>query len=72
MKLWLLKLPPEQGRYDCAYGFVVRAKSVEEARKFASQFAGDEGKQVWLSEASCEEIAKTEPAGVILRDFRNG
>lgn len=90
MKLWLLKPVDERPEgddpwrpwYDKAFGFVVRARDEESARKFAHESAGDEnrgeflGKKVaatttpWLDPrySTCEELKQRGEEGVILCD----
>lgn len=76
MNLYLLKnLDHDDRQYDIARGFVIRAKSSEEARKIASQHCGDEGLETWLDPemSSCVRIpTKSTLSGVILRDFNAG
>ena len=57
-----------------AYGFVVRASSVETARAVASSNCGDEGAEVWLNTAvtSCAPLKQDGGLGVIMRDFLAG
>ena len=91
MKLWLLKpvenLPqgddPWEPWYDKAFGFVARAETEEEARKFAHEQAGDENRDVflggniantnspWLDSkySTCAELTAEGEAGVVLQDF---
>ena len=91
MKLWILKpvekLPqgddPWEPWYDEAFGFVVRAETADEARKFAHEQAGDEnwgmflgGKTAdtnspWLDVkySTCDELRADGEAGVVLQDF---
>lgn len=75
MKLYLLTRKQFPG-YDEAGGFVVAADTQGEARWIASERAGDELADTWLSEDSstCKMIATrtSERAGVVLRDFRAG
>jgi hypothetical protein len=72
MQLWLLQ-PVEiwEPWYDKAFGFVVRAESEDEARRFASAKEGDEGKDVWLDPTltTCEPLVAGGEPGIILRDF---
>ena len=82
MRIWILR--PAEGlakadnpwkpAYDKAYGFMVRAKDAGEARRLASDQAGDEGRDAWLSEkySTCVELQKSGPASVLMRDFVNG
>ena len=72
MKLYLLK-PVSDWKpwYDKCFGVVVRAETVEQARKLAQENAGDEGKDVWFNAAltSCEELTNEGKAGTILVNF---
>ena len=74
MKLWVLGLAEGEGGWDCAYGFVVRAKDEAHARKLASEQAGDEGADAWLlpSRSTCEELTTRGEQEVILRSFVAG
>lgn len=75
MKLYLLKRMPEDGWYDEANGFVVRAKSPRAARELAAEQCGDEGRGTWLnaSTSTCMYLTdKNGTAGVIMRDFSAG
>ena len=70
--LWLLK--PIKGWkpwYDKAFGFVVRAQTEQEARKFASSECGDEGPDVWLQPGvtTCVKLTDEGGTGVILRHY---
>ena len=91
MKLWILRsvenLPkgddPWEPWYDKAFGFVVRAETEEEARKFAHEEAGDENRGTflggktadtnspWLEAkySTCVELPTEGEAGVVLQDF---
>lgn len=83
-KLFILKPDVKEGfkdpfpNYDVTLGFIIRATSEEEARRFASQNQGDEGwgewQSPWLDEnlTSCEELLAEGESGVIMRDFNNG
>lgn len=69
--------------YDKAFGFVVRAETEEDARKWAHEEAGDEnrgefmrGKTAntttpWLDPkySTCVELSGDGPLGVVMRDF---
>jgi hypothetical protein len=72
VKLWLLTLPDTVTTYDCARGFVVRAKNESEARAFAVANCGDEGASAWLEIAACLPLPQRGESGVILRDFLAG
>lgn len=91
MKLWILR--PVEGLnrgdnpwepwYDKAFGFVIRAASEQDARKFAHEGAGSENrgefldrkiadtKSPWLDPkySTCEELASSGEEGVIIQDF---
>lgn len=91
MKLWILKpvenLPkgddPWAPWYDKAFGFVVRAGTEEEARKFAHEDAGDENRGMFLGRkttetnspwldakySTCTELTADGEAGVVMQDF---
>ena len=73
MKLWLLEAI-EGVDYDCAAGFVVRAETHIEARKLASEDAGEEGATYWLDAArsTCRRLKEDGRPGTILQDFRAG
>ena len=79
MKLWILRpidglVPdPWDNWYDKYFGFVVRAKSEDEARLIVSSGrCGDEGKEVWLdpSWTSCKHLTGDGNREVIIADFR--
>jgi len=94
MKLWLLRaqknLPrgddPWEPWYDKTFGFVVRAETEKEARKFAHDNAGDENrgrlfsnkaaatKTPWLEAkySTCTELSVKGDIGVVLKDFQAG
>ena len=91
MKLWLLR--PMEGLakndnpwepwYDKAFGFVVRAETEEEARRFAQADAGDEKRGTFLGEktsdtntpwmdakySTCTELLPDGAPGVVMQDF---
>jgi hypothetical protein len=84
MKLWILK-PTKEGdkktTYDCHDGFVVRARTEEEARALADNTRGDEaprvdnkGRRFWVSPelSTCEELGKRGEPGVVLGSFNAG
>ena len=89
-KLWLLRPveclsedDPWESWYDKAFGFVVRAKTEKEARKFAHKEAGDENrgeflgkktsktKSPWLNAkySTCIVLYTYGEEGIIIRDF---
>jgi hypothetical protein len=75
-KLWILRpIRDKEGLwkpwYDKAFGFIVCAQDVSEARKLASREHGDEGKDAWIKSefSTCEELKPTEVSKVIMRDF---
>lgn len=79
MYLYLLKRldhGPRPG-YDVTNGVVVAADTPAEARQFAAQEHGDEGKAVWL-DAKAVTLRRigvtrgTVKRGVVLRDAVNG
>lgn len=79
MKLWLLKpIGEETGPwspwYDKAFGFVVRAETEEDARRFAQDQGGDEVRRngsAWTDPklSTCVPLTPKGEAGVVLRDF---
>lgn len=75
MKLWILQGSVEVAAfdpwYDKAFGFVVRAESKDEARRIASEEAGDEGAAAWLDPAqtTCAMLEDAGDPGILLRDF---
>lgn len=79
MKLWLIRPRDTNGGawypwYDRAFGFVVRAETEEQARKFADAASGDEKgcrEDAWLSPAlsACEELTADGDPGIVIRDF---
>ena len=76
MKLFLLEVIDDDKGFglDCNYGFVIRAKDEETARKYAANHAADEGPKVWLNTVftTCIEIQDEGEGGIILMDFRAG
>jgi hypothetical protein len=60
--------------YDECNGFIIRARSVIEARQIAACDAGDEGAGAWMDESlsSCEKLTKAGNVGIILRSFLAG
>lgn len=64
-------------RYDEASAFVVIAASQDEARRMASDDAGDEGAYTWVdpADSSCEVIGTALPdavPGPVVRSFHAG
>ncbi len=86
MKLWILRpidektildaSNPDSRRWswDCAWGFVVRARDEQSARKHAADECGDEGEGAWLDPGltSCVPLAGKGAAGVVMKDFLSG
>lgn len=76
--LYLLRLRDNEElsrTHDIATGFIVRATSSRQARKFASDCCGDEGPEIWINtQTSTCNILTPESAGlgVVMRDFRAG
>ena len=77
MKLWLLEPVDEDPfGYDCAHGFVIRAKTEEQARQLAHENGGDEsrprGGKPWLDPkyTSCVLLTAKGDAGVVLEDYQ--
>lgn len=60
MFIFKLKLPPEffisRSHARCMTGCVVVADSIENARKIASFFAGEEGQEAWTKTAQVRQI----------------
>jgi hypothetical protein len=83
MKLWKLEpITPWEPWFDKAFGFVVRAETEQEARKFAAAEAGDEDawrsdrdapgwRSVWEQpgKTTCVPLTAEGKAEVVLRDF---
>ncbi len=72
--LWVLRNTANRG-YDCAHGFVVRARSNAGARKLAAKPAGDEGGDTWTDPrySTCRRLVDgVGPEGVVLEDFNAG
>ena len=65
-----------KGEYDCAQGFVVRAKGPKAARQIASNdcFHADYSKKDWLNPklTTCKRLHEHGAAKVIMVDFLNG
>ena len=60
--------------YDKSFGFIVRAETEAEARKYADENAGNENsgtKTPWLDEkySTCVELNSNGEAGMIMKDF---
>ena len=73
--LYLLTRRDSNITYDAADGFVVRARSLQVARRLASKQAGDEGASYWLSplvEWALIGSSQSDREEVILRDFHAG
>jgi hypothetical protein len=80
MKLYLLR--PILGAstiwkpcHDKAFGFVIRAEDIGQARRIAQENHGDEGyAEPWLTSklTSCELLTGEGEEGVIIRDFSAG
>ena len=82
MKLWLLRpkgyendQEPEPWKpwYDKAFGFVLRAQNISQARRMASMNCGDEGEQAWLNArwSTCEELTSDGEPGFIMFDIHS-
>jgi hypothetical protein len=84
VKLWLLKprdgLPttdnPWEPWYDKPFGHVIRAETESDARRLASEDAGEWAKEMqraWLdpSLSTCVELLPDGPPKVVLTDFRS-
>ena len=74
LRLYALDRSTTTSGYDEAFGFVVRAISAREARRLASEQAGDEGADAWLDskKSTCEILRDRGKVGVIIRDFNAG
>lgn len=73
MQLWILTRKKHVG-YDEHGGFVIRAKTEDEARYIASQAEYQDTKHLWhdSAETKCEPLSEVGEPGVILADFRAG
>lgn len=72
MKLWLVQRK-ETWEYDVVCGVLVRASTVQEARRIAADNHGDEGLATWFQPSTqCIEATAEGEAGILLTDFRNG
>jgi len=77
-KLWLVQPRPEPAYkelgYDCNYGFVIEAKTSQEARELASEYPGDEGPDFYTNpeKSVCSELKPDGRSGVIMADFHAG
>jgi len=84
MKLWILRpINEDQGPwvpwYDKAFGFVVRAETEDQARRFAHEMGADENREEkgvnpWMDDSlsTCEELDADGSEGVVMSDFRAG
>lgn len=83
MKLYILKpvegSGPWEPKYDKAHGFVIRARSANDARKIAHEQAGDENHspactRPWLDPqySTCKRLTEAGQVGVILHDYTAG
>lgn len=84
MKLWHLQVKDNRSTnsrwgWDCAYAFVIRAKSSAAARRLAASRAGDEkdresGHNPWLDPkaTTCEVLTLNGEEELIIRDFLAG
>jgi len=84
MKLWILRpdkevLKDEEGPwspwYGRMFGFVIRAKTEEDARVLADKKAGDEnsdGKHPWLnsSMSSCIILTNKGEEGIVIYNYK--
>jgi hypothetical protein len=57
--------------YDCAHGFVIRARTPSEARSIAADLHGDEGKDLWMdpTQSKCVHLTAWGNIGLVIRDF---
>lgn len=75
MKLWLLKRKAHNHPLaDTVNGFVVRARSAQEARGLAALQKMDEGANIWLDSqySHCYNLQIRGQARVLLRDANVG
>lgn len=90
MKLWILRPvnfsdpdadypePWRHGAWDCALGFVIRAKTEQKAREIAQSDTGAEtypnDTTPWLdsSLSTCEPLSTVGPEEQIMRDYNAG
>lgn len=88
-KIWILRPihttgdDPWDPWYDKSFGFIVRAETEDDARKFAHKDAGDENRGEFLSKkiaktkkpwldpkySTCVELGAEGDAGVLMKDF---
>lgn len=75
MKIFLLKGREDIGPgFEPVAGFVVMAMNHNRARLLASNYAGDEGSDFWMSAAICEAIGSAPDLNrehIVLRDKRS-
>jgi len=78
MRIWILRpIKEDDGAwvpwYDKAFGFVVCAKDIEEARKIASDDHGDEGREAWMDpkQSTCIELTPGEKSRVVVQNFHS-
>ena len=76
MELWILRLINDDSAswspwYDKAFGHIVRATTEQQARQFAADACGDEGKHAWIDDmqSSCVLLSTDGPDGVVMTDF---
>jgi hypothetical protein len=78
MKFWLLRPIPNASKafdqWDTVQGFVIRAKTEQEARLIANNSHGDEGEMAWLDDTItlCRALSTVGKAEIILIDRMNG
>ena len=72
-KLWLLELH-DTSHYDIQESCVVRSTTSIAARHIAAEYAGAEGREVWLDAAksSCTQIKVEDHTQMIHRHFSAG
>lgn len=73
-KLYLLKRF-DTIKHDELAEIVIRAETQKSARAFATLFAGDEGRAIWLdkTKTSCELlVAENGDSGCVIQDYRAG
>ena len=73
MKLFLVKRI-EDTDWDEYQGHVIRAETEERARQMASESAGDEGRECWISneQTICQELSADGVEEIIISDFHAG
>ncbi|MEX0598578.1 MAG: hypothetical protein WD512_19000 [Candidatus Paceibacterota bacterium] len=68
---------PWEPWYEKTHGFIIRAETESEARRYADQESGNESSEnlrPWLNQiySTCKDLAKESKVGVIMTDFATG